>query len=269
MFEVGGGWMQISMEQLVEQLPSYIQKNKKVLFDIEKVFDTFLKAPGKLIQQETNEMTNMILMKNNFQFGKPFQNTSYYYLEIAKVSGEQTEVYFGQTRKGIDENQCRYSIMNPVKYNCYLNEDNHLHVEVQSQKIIDQEAAEYRGFLFRNIHAERTNEMYSMNHELVKKEYYYGDYTQEIPFPHQAVEESYTTKPYFEIEIDCPFYQLMNSVEETLYIRTLFSKTEMEKFFVTKKTNVDESLQVIHENEMIPISKEDWDRAIESIMKLS
>lgn len=259
--------MQVSMNQLIDMLPSYIQKNKKVLSNLVEELDKFLKAPGTILKQEVSH--GICLMKNNFKYNHPFQNTSFYYLEIDVLSESQTEIYIGTTKKELDESKYRMSFMEPIKYHCYLNGDSNLHVEKQEQKIIDKESSSYHGILFRTIQAKRSNELYGQNQELLKREFYYGTYDLEHPFLHQAIEESYTTKSSFEIEIECPFYTFVNVLENFVYMKTLFSKTEMEKYYMTNQNNVNESLEVINENELIPIQKKDWERAIGSIMKYS
>lgn len=259
--------MHYTLEELVSKLPSFIQKNKRVYLKIVEKIQLFLEAEGVLEVSENSKPSDFILVKKSFPSDIPYHNQEFNYLELELISETQINIYYGTTKKTINENQMRHSVTNPIKYMCYLNGDGNLHVEFESQSIKDDESIEYPGFLFRTIDALKIHEMYDYENKLVKREKFYGKNSIKNPYLHQAIQSNYVNKKDFEMKIDCLFYVFTNCSSSHVYFKEFYDILQGEKYFLTDINNVNQDFMVLDEDKLIPIDENIWNQELKEVMR--
>ena len=253
-------------QTLIANIPSNMKTNPKFFNLLCTEIHHFFCAPGE-VKIESNHDT-YILQKDNLVNRQPYHNNSFYYLKFNVENQEQCQLYYGVTRKIIDEKNQRHSILNTKMIQCYQR-DQKLHIDMQQQTLHDDETQEYPGFLFRYIEAGKENFVFYENGKCMKKEAYTGYATRSLPFLHQSLESSIVCDDDFYIHIDCPNYEFVNVIDDKVYIRILYDQLEGEKIFTTNQENVDDELNVLNENILVPIDIEVWNTVMGGVMKKS
>ncbi len=254
-------------QTLISKIPVSIKKNSKALNLLYTEIHNFFFAPGDTkINCEDNIY---ILQKDNLKNQQPYQNNSYYYLKFMVDNQEQCQLYYGVTKKITDEDNQRHSILNTKKIQCYYNQDQKLQIEIQDQTFHDDETKNYPGFLFRYIEALKENLLFYEDGTCMKKETYSGYAIRSLPFLHQSLESSIVCDTDFNIQIECPYYEFVNVVDNQVYIRKLYDQLEGEKIFTTTKNNIDDNLNIMNENILIPIDIDLWNEKMNRVMKKS
>lgn len=254
-------------QTLISKIPAMIQTNLKIFNLLCTEIHNFFFAPGE-IKMECSDHT-YIFQKDNLANRQPYHNNSFYYLKFNVDNQEQCQLYYGVTKKITDEDNQRHSVLNTKMIQCYCNQDQKLHVEIQRQTFHDDETKTYPGLLFRYIDAEKDNLVFYENENCMKKETYNGYATRSLPFLHQSLESSIVCDDDFNIHIDCPNYEFVNIIDNKVYIRKLYDQLEGEKLFTTTKENVDENLNIINENILVPIDIDIWNEVMNGVMKKS
>lgn len=259
MLTIGGKFM----IEITKKIPAFIQNNCDLFQPLLKLVTPFFEDDATEVKEEKGII---VAIKDDLTRKEPYQNNTYSYLKLEEISPQEFHVYMSQTQKKTSENQLRSSEIQTVFANYYVDSDELVHEEKQEQHICDQETNDYLGFLFRTIDAKKTDTVYQQN-QLIKKEIYYGDKTESFPYLHQALQNSYPTENDYFIQITCPFYDITHSISDGVYIRKLYDVVEGEKFFLTSNDNVDSKLNVVNENQLVPIDLPTWNRSLGVVTK--
>lgn len=252
---------------LIEKIPVSIKKNIKIFNLLSTEIHNFFFAPGD-IKTKCHGNT-YILQKDNFANHKPYHNNSFNYLKFQIDNQEQCQLYCGVTKKITDEDNQRHSILNTKTIQCYYNQDQNLHVDIQNQTFQDDETKAYPGLLFRYVEAAKEKLLFHENGKCIKKETYQGYAIHSLPFLHQSLENSIVSDDDFNIHIDCPNYEFVNIIDNQVYIRKLYDPLEGEKIFTTTIDNIDDNLNIVNENILIPIDIDIWNEVMNRVMKKS